>query len=100
MKHLALVLGANVGSCITSGLACLGKPRRAKRVALCHFLFRAVGVLMFAPFLPLFEASLSLSSLRISQQIANAHTVFNLALVLLVVYLWLCVLTCFPVLIH
>ena len=33
---IALALGANIGTCATAGLAAIGKPREAVRVAVAH----------------------------------------------------------------
>ena len=51
---IALALGANIGTCITAGLAAIGKPREAVRVALAHVTFKIVGVLLIIPFIPYF----------------------------------------------
>ena len=49
---IALALGANIGTCATAGLAALGKPREAVRVAVAHVSFKIVGVLLIVPFIP------------------------------------------------
>ena len=41
---IALALGANIGTCVTAGLAAVGTTREAKRVALAHVLFKIAGV--------------------------------------------------------
>jgi phosphate:Na+ symporter len=48
---IALALGANIGTCVTAGLASLGKPREAIRVAMSHVLFKIIGVLIMLPFI-------------------------------------------------
>ncbi len=48
---IALVLGANIGTCITALLAALGKPREAVRAATVHILFNVVGVLIWLKFI-------------------------------------------------
>jgi phosphate:Na+ symporter len=75
---IAIVLGANVGTCLTSIIASLGTTREAKQVALSHVLLNAGGVLIFLPLIHPFSQSMRLLSNNPSQQIANAHTVFNL----------------------
>ena len=96
---LALLLGANVGTCATGFLAALGKPRDALRAALAHLMINAVGVLLFLPMLqPLAAMARAISpsapsyltaSERIAddlpRQVANAHLIFNLATVLLLI---------------
>ena len=48
---IALLLGANIGTCITGVLASAGMQRAAKRVALAQVLFNVTGVLIFFPFI-------------------------------------------------
>ncbi len=79
---ISLILGANIGTCVTAGLASIGKPREAVRVALAHISFKILGVLLILPFIPL----LTKLAIRISpendlpRQIANSHTLFNVGL--------------------
>jgi len=94
---IPLILGANIGTCITAVLAGLNAGREAKRVALAHTLFKVCGVLIFVwwiPALATFIRSISPGSdittttdpatmaRLIPRQIANAHTVFNVGLAL------------------
>jgi len=44
---IPLVMGANIGTCITAGLASIGTSREAKRVAIAHVMFKVGGVLLF-----------------------------------------------------
>ncbi len=89
---IALAFGANVGTCITAILASLGKPREAVRAAMVHVLFNIFGVLLwvaFIPYLAQFVTSFSPAhadltgidklAAEVPRQIANAHTVFNIA---------------------
>jgi len=43
---IALAFGANIGTCVTAGLAAIGKPREAVRVAVAHVTFNIAGVLL------------------------------------------------------
>ena len=89
---IAIALGANVGTCVTAGLASIGKPREAKRAALVHTLFNVAGVLLWIGFIPqlaafaqwISPATEGLSGMeRVAadtpRQIANVHTFFNVA---------------------
>ena len=88
---IPMVLGANIGTCVTAGLASIGTIREAKRVAIAHVLFNLGGVLLFVWFIPpLAELVRSISSVsdlsgmeklaaETPRQIANAHTIFNIA---------------------
>lgn len=49
---IALVFGANIGTCITAGLASIGKPREAVRAAVAHVLFNVAGVAIWYAFIP------------------------------------------------
>jgi phosphate:Na+ symporter len=83
---IALLLGANIGTCITAVLASAGMQRAAKRVALAQVLFNVVGVLMFFPFITQFAELIRILSpsaegigagrlaLEVPRQIANAHS--------------------------
>jgi phosphate:Na+ symporter len=81
---IAIVLGANVGTCITSVIAAIGQSRAAKQVALAHVVLNIAGVLAFIPFLHPFSMLVTWMSPNASQQIANAHTIFNLTCTILV----------------
>ncbi|MEN8189020.1 MAG: Na/Pi cotransporter family protein [Thermodesulfobacteriota bacterium] len=84
---IAVILGANIGTCVTAGLASIGTGREAKRVALAHVVFNIGGVLLFVFWIPEFadlmkDLSGSLN-LGVARQIANAHTCFNICAALL-----------------
>ncbi|MEN8188662.1 MAG: Na/Pi cotransporter family protein [Thermodesulfobacteriota bacterium] len=80
---IPVILGANVGTCVTAGLASIGTAREAKRVALAHVLFNVGGVLIFIFWIPQFaDLTRTIASSFDSQtarQVANAHTIFNIA---------------------
>jgi len=78
---IPMIFGANIGTCITAGLASIGASREAKRVALAHVIFKIVGVLLFFLWIPTF-ADLIRSigdhfGVGAARHIANAHTIFN-----------------------
>lgn len=92
---IALMLGANLGTCVTAALAAIGKPRDAVRVALVHVLFKLVGVVLVIGLIPLFaELVRALSpagaagggmaqfAAEVPRQLANAHTLFNVGVAL------------------
>ena len=87
---IAIALGANIGTCVTAGLACIGKPREAVRAAVVHTLFNVLGVALWVAFIPqlaalaqwISPAAESLSGIdrlaaETPRQIANVHTFFN-----------------------
>ena len=75
---IPLILGANIGTCITALLAGLNASRDAKRVAIGHVTFNVIGVLLFCFWIPTFADFVSQTSDNIPRQIANAHTIFNI----------------------
>jgi phosphate:Na+ symporter len=76
----ALVLGANLGGGITPILATSGAEPRARRVPLGNFLFRLTGVIVALPLLGFIAEWLAAFEPAPERQIANLHTVFNIAL--------------------
>jgi len=81
---IPLILGANIGTCITAALASIGTSREAKRVAIAHVMFQVVGVMLFIFWIPSFaklttQVSAFFGSSQIARQIANAHTIFNIS---------------------
>ncbi len=96
---IALIFGANIGTCITAVLASIGKSREAVRAAVVHVVFNVAGVAIwfaFIPHLAVFVSWLSPTSPDLTgvarlaaetpRQIANAHTVFNVANTLLLIW--------------
>ena len=89
---IPLIFGANLGTCVTAGLASIGASREAKRVALAHTMFKIGGILLFVLWIPTFaeiirnisptSSSIGLDKLasETPRQIANAHTLFNVSL--------------------
>ena len=88
---IAIALGANIGTCVTAGLASIGKPREAVRAAVVHTLFNVTGVLIWLAFIPqlaefAYWVSPTASGLtgtaqlaaETPRQIANVHTFFNI----------------------
>ncbi len=85
---IAIIMGANVGTCVTAVLSALGKPRDAMRVALSHVLFNLLGVIIWYAFIQNLGQLVELISPNDNaRQIANAHTIFNLGNTLL--FIWL-----------
>ena len=91
---IALALGANIGTCATAGLAAIGKPREAVRVAVAHVTFKIVGVILIFPFIPYLAdlvreispaataglVGMDKLAAETPRQIANAHTIFNIGI--------------------
>lgn len=76
---LAMMLGAEIGTCSDTLVATAGRSRAAVRAGLFHLIFNlvtvAIGVALIGP-LASFAAW---SGAALEQQIANAHVMFNVA---------------------
>ncbi|WP_406678142.1 Na/Pi cotransporter family protein [Moorella sp. ACPs] len=75
---LHIVLGANIGTCLTAIIAALFSSRAAKRTALAHLVFNAAGAILCLPFLPLMLQLLAWLTPDLPRQVAHFHTLFNL----------------------
>ena len=95
---IALVFGANIGTCVTAFLSAIGKPREAVRAAVVHVLFNFAGVMIWIGLIdpladlvrwisPAAEGLEGVAALAAEtpRQIANSHTLFNLGNTLLFV---------------
>ncbi|MBW2984747.1 Na/Pi cotransporter family protein [Candidatus Woesearchaeota archaeon] len=74
---IPLVLGANIGTCITAILASIGTTISARRTAIAHVLFKAGGTIIALVLLPVYYYIVTATSTNIARQVANAHTLFN-----------------------
>ena len=85
---IAIIFGANIGTCVTAILSALGKPRDAMRVAFSHIIINVAGVLIWYAFIEDISNLVNwISSGSEARQIANAHTIFNVANTL--IFIWL-----------
>ncbi len=87
---IPIILGCNIGTCITAMIASMGASFPAKRVAFAHYLFNISGTVLFLPFLSLLpKVTLRISELfgagpdNIARQISCFHTFFNLSMTLI-----------------
>lgn len=76
-----ILLGSNIGTCVTSILASIGTKITAKRAAAAHLIFNIAGSILVMILLPFFLKLVLLISPDgdLPRQIANAHTIFNIA---------------------
>lgn len=77
---LPILYGDNIGTCVTSILSSLGASKNAKRAAFMHLIFNVIGTVLFITVLsiPISMIVEYLDPDNISRQIANAHTLFNI----------------------
>lgn len=80
---VCIMLGDNIGTCITAQMASLTGNIHGRRTAWAHTLYNIIGVVLAGLLLPFFLKSIVVmtDSLQpnggIAAQIANAHTLFN-----------------------
>lgn len=75
---IAIVLGANVGTCATALLAAIGGSKNGQFVAWSHISLNVGGALLFFPLLTLLTDISAMLSANPSGQIAHAQTIFNI----------------------
>ena len=80
-QAMYVIIGSNIGTCVTGIICCIGTTTNAKRVAVVHLLFNLFGSILFM-ITDIFAkyANLLMSWFDTAQmQIAMLHTMFNLA---------------------
>lgn len=76
---MALVLGSNIGTCVTAMLAGIGTGLNARRASVAHILFNVIGVLAFLLIIGPFTELVRGFSTDVARQVAWGHTLFNVA---------------------
>lgn len=80
---LPIIMGCNIGTCVTALLATFGVNKDAKRVAWTHILVKIIGTLILLPIIIVLENFTGLSDVMNQTVgyvgIAIMHTVFNVA---------------------
>ena len=83
---LFIILGANIGTCVTALLASFGANSNSKRVALIHFTFNAIGTVLFAAIIWIFKdpvVNLLVSffpgkdPMSLQMRVSAFHVIFN-----------------------
>ncbi|MBE6582315.1 MAG: Na/Pi cotransporter family protein [Ruminococcaceae bacterium] len=83
---LFIVLGANIGTCVTALLASMGAQANAKRVAFIHFIFNTIGTALFAALIWIFkDQAVSLLTsffpkddpMSLQMRVSAFHVIFN-----------------------
>ncbi len=77
---LPLVLGANIGTTATALLASLGGAAEGPRVAAAQVALKLAGAIVAFPLIGAVTPLIAWSAPDLPRQIANAHTFFNLAM--------------------
>ena len=85
---LFIVLGANIGTCVTALLASIGAQANAKRVALIHFVFNVMGTVLFTVILWVFKDSIvgiletmfpGSDTMSLQMRLSAFHVIFNVS---------------------
>jgi len=82
---LPLMIGTNLGTCITAVLASIGTNLAARRAAVAHVSFNLIGIIVIMILLqPFTYLVANYLGTEVARQIANAHSVFNIFTTLLI----------------
>lgn len=85
---IPIILGQNIGTCITPIMASIGASKNAKRSAAVHLSFNIIGTLVFLVGIYAWQALIGFgfwNNPMNSGDIANFHTVFNLTVTALLI---------------
>ena len=83
---LFIILGANIGTCVTALLASVGANANSKRVALIHFTFNVTGTMLFTALIWIFkEPAVNLlvsmvpgdDPMALQMRVSIFHVIFN-----------------------
>jgi len=103
-QGIALVMGENIGTTVTSNLAALSASTQARRAALAHMLFNVFGVvwvlILFEPFVnmvcrivgfdptfvPTTQEEIAKASVRVTYALSGFHTAFNICNVAILIW--------------
>ena len=89
---LFIVLGANIGTCVTALLAAMGANANSKRVALIHFTFNVIGTAFFTAIIWIFrQPAIDLLTsffpgndpMSLQMRVSVFHVIFNVTTTLL-----------------
>lgn len=80
-RALFVILGTNIGTCVTAIIASFGASTNAKRTAIIHLLFNAIGTVIFTTFIWIFRKQVvnlfEIISSNKQMQVALFHVIFN-----------------------
>ncbi len=76
---IAIILGANIGTCFTAILASIGGSNEGKQMAMAHVLLNIIGVILFYPLIPKLSLLVQTMTVYPPTQIAHAQLIFNIA---------------------
>lgn len=77
---LPLVMGANIGTCVTSMISCIGTNRHAKRVAVLHLTMNVIGTVVWLAVYCIVSAFVEIPIMAADASpfsVAILHSIFN-----------------------
>jgi len=87
-----ILIGANIGTCVTALIGTLGSRPAARRAAYAHLLFNVFGGGVGVVAAPVFYRYIGLTSDTLTRQIAHANTI-KMVLTVIAVWPWQSILT-------
>lgn len=81
---IGIVLGANIGTCITAIIASIGGGKESRLAAYAHVWLNVFGVLLFIPLIPFLEQNAEFLAGTRDVQLAHISVLFNVLTSLLV----------------
>lgn len=87
-QALFIILGANIGTCVTALLASVGASANSKRVALIHFTFNVTGTVLFATVIWIFSDTIvnaliaafpGEDAMALQMRVSLFHVIFNVS---------------------
>ena len=78
---LPIIMGQNIGTCVTALISCVGTNKNAKRAAVVHLMFNVIGVAVLLTVFCIVKAIFApvlLNNAASMAGIAVAHSVFNI----------------------
>ena len=91
-QALFIILGANIGTCVTALLASVGANTNSKRVAFIHFIFNVIGTALFTAIIwslkdPIVNLLISFfpgsDPMSLQMRVSTFHVIFNVTTTLL-----------------
>lgn len=76
---LPIILGMNIGTCVTALLSSIGTGINARRAAMIHLTIKVIGMFLFIGFTNYLGIAVGYLGGDTARQIANAHTLYNIA---------------------
>ena len=79
---IPIIMGQNIGTCVTALLSSIGTNKNAKRVAIIHITFNIIGTILFLSLFYIFHSIINFAFINESVNalnIAIIHSIFNIS---------------------